>query len=47
MQEVYLEKIDCPYIEAILGGAVVLSILILMLCFVLLARELEKREGRK
>ena len=47
MQEVYLEKVDCPYIEAILGGAAVLLILMLMLCFVLLARALEKREDHE
>ena len=45
MREVTLERIDCPYMDVILGVAAVLLIFGLMVAFVLLARELEKREG--
>lgn len=45
MREVTLERIDCPYMDVILGVIAVLLIFGLMVAFVLLARELEKREG--
>lgn len=45
MREVTLERIDCPYMDVILGVIAVLLIFGLMVDFVLLARELEKREG--
>ena len=45
MREVTLERIDCPYMDVILGVIAVLLIFGLMVAFVLLARDLEKREG--
>lgn len=45
MREVTLERIDCPYMDVILGVIAVLLIFGLMVAFVLLARKLEKREG--
>ena len=45
MREVTLERIDCPYMDVILGVIAVLLIFGLMVAFVLLAHELEKREG--
>lgn len=45
MREVTLERIDCPYMDVILGVIAVLLIFGPMVAFVLLARELEKREG--
>lgn len=44
MREVTLERIDCPYMDVILGVIAVLLIFGLMVAFVLLAREQEKRE---
>ena len=45
MREVTLERLDCPYMDVILGVIAVLLIFGLMVAFVLLARELEKKEG--
>ena len=45
MREVTLERIDCPYMDVILGVIAGLLIFGLMVAFVLLARELEKMEG--
>ena len=45
MREVTLERIDCTYRDVILGVVAVLLVLGLMGAFVLLAREMEKREG--
>ena len=45
MSEVTLERIDCPYMDVSLGVVAVLLVLGLMGAFVLLVREMEKREG--